>query len=156
MRLTIRFYKVRSWEWDTESKFAGWALTFYYVVIRVYVCTGSIHSSWYDRQIVESTVFSPLNIWMQRRIFSREIVPFRIREQMKPESVSVIVHFIVYIYIWPYSRKQVMGLHANGGRLDQSAWMPFMQLPYVDSYSVTIYIFSYSDHDSLNYWNGGQ
>ena len=40
---------------------------------------------------------------------------------MKPESVSVIVHFIVYIYIWPYSRKQVMGLHAYGGRLDQTA-----------------------------------
>ena len=30
-------------------------------------------------------------------------------------------HFIVYIYLWPYSRKQVMGLHAYGGGLDQSA-----------------------------------
>ena len=31
-----------------------------------------------------------------------------------------------------------------------------LQLAYVDSYNVTMYIFSYSDHDSLNYWNGGQ
>ena len=29
--------------------------------------------------------------------------------------------FIVYIYIWPYSRKQVMGLHAYRGGLDQTA-----------------------------------
>ena len=34
--------------------------------------------------------------------------------------------FIVYIYICPYSWIQVMGLHANGGGLDKTAWMPFL------------------------------
>ena len=28
--------------------------------------------------------------------------------------------FIVFIYIWSYSRKQVMGLHAYGGGFDQT------------------------------------
>ena len=37
----------------------------------------------------------------------------------EPESVSVSVHILLSISI--YSRKQVMGLHANGGGLDQTA-----------------------------------
>ena len=40
VRWTIRFYKIICWVWDIESKFAGLTLTFYQVVIRVYVCTG--------------------------------------------------------------------------------------------------------------------
>ena len=65
--------------------------------------------------------FSKLILWAPRWTFSREKVPFHICEQTEPELVSVSVHSLLSISTFVHTRNQVMGLHANGGGLDQTA-----------------------------------
>ena len=88
-------------------------------MIRVYVCTGR-----YILHDMTDDMLKALTILMPRWTISREIVPFHICEQMKPESESVIMQLCTLYYLYLYLSvllEQVMGLHANGGGLDKTA-----------------------------------
>ena len=54
-------------------------------------------------------------------IFARDRTLSHMRRNDAWVSKRNCALFIVNIYISPYSRKQVIGLHENGGGLDQTA-----------------------------------
>ena len=82
---------------------------------------------------------STLTIDAKMDIFARNRTLSHMRTNEPWISKRNCALFIVYIYISPYSRKQVMGFHANGGGLDQTAQMPFITIDiYVERYNVRL------------------
>ena len=138
VRWTIRFYKVSWWGWDTESKFAGWASTLNQFVIRVYVCTGRYTLHDMTDTCWKYCIFSINSMDAKMDILARNRTLSHMRTNEDWISKRNCALFIFYIYIYPYSRKQGIGFHANGGGLHRLHKCLSFQLAYVDSCNVRL------------------